>query len=267
MSDTALTRSFAETLRDYRHGSGKSQLQAALTAGISQRHLSFLELGRAQPGRGVVLALGAALGLTLAQQNDLLLAAGFAPMFRPLGDSGDLEMVERALDAFLESHAPFPALLLKDGHLIRKGNAGASKLFSAVAGVPIPAFPRDKWNIFAMMMKPGPGRERLENWSTTAACLIRRYINEQAHHVRRRDFAESASALAGMPEVKELLSDDPAEPLPPVLLLKYRLGDARLRLFTVISRLHTPLDTRLEDLCVELFVPADPETAEWFRRP
>ena len=256
---------FGDVLRTYRRGAGQAQLDAALAAGISQRHLSFLETGRSHPSRGVVLALGGTLGLSLAQQNEMLLAAGYAPMFRPEGrDRRDLEMIEQALLAFLDTHEPFPAILLEDGVIIKKGNRGAARLWSAVRGVPVPEVPRD--NVFDLMLRRGPGRERLENWSEAAACLLRRYMAEQAR-VRRPELAESTAALARNPEVKRLLRQDPGAPPPPVLLLKYRLDDARLSLFVVIASLQAPLDTRVEDLRVELFIPADGETADWFRRP
>jgi transcriptional regulator with XRE-family HTH domain len=256
---------FGETLRVYRRLAGQPQLQAALSAGISQRHLSFLETGRAQPSRGVVLALGGTLGLSLTQQNELLLAAGYSPMFRPEErDRGELEMIERALFAFLDSHEPFPALLLEDGVWIRKGNRGAARLWSAVRGAPVPEVPPD--NVFELMLRRGPGRERLENWSEAAACLLRRYMAEQARIRPAGELAEAAAALARNPEVKRLLRQDPDAPPPPVLLLKYRLEDARLNLFIVIASLQAPLDTRLESLRVELFIPADAETADWFRR-
>lgn len=262
---TSTPPSFGATLRTYRRGTGQSQLDAALSAGISQRHLSFLESGRAHPSRGVVLALGGTLGLSLAQQNDMLLAAGYAPIFSPEGrDPAELEMVERALLAFLDTHEPFPALLLRDGIWIRKGNRGAARLWSAIRGAPVPEVPQE--NIFEVMLRRrGPGREKLENWSEAAACLLRRYMAEQAR-VRHGDLSEAAAALARNPEVKRLLRDDPGGPPPPVLLLNYRLDDARLSLFIVIASLQAPLDTRLEDLRLELFVPADAETAEWFRR-
>jgi transcriptional regulator with XRE-family HTH domain len=257
-------RSFGDTLRGFRRATGQSQLQAALSAGISQRHLSFLESGRARPGRGVVLALGGTLGLSLAQQNRLLLAAGFAPMFEPRERKrGELELVERALHAFLEAHEPFPALLLRDGICIVKGNRGAARLWSAVRGQPVPEVPPD--NVFDLMLRRGPGRDCLENWSEAVACLLRRYMAELTQ-VRFHEFADAAAALARNPEVRRLLRDDPSEPPPPVLLLKYRFGDARLQLFIIIASLQAPLDARLEDLRVELFIPADLETAEWFRR-
>ena len=259
-----MNRSFGDVLRGYRRGAGQSQLQASLSAGISQRHLSFLENGRAQPSRGVVLALGGTLGLALAQQNDLLLAAGFAPAFRPEGrDPAELALIERALLALLESHEPFPALLLEDGVWIKKGNRGAARLWSAVRGEPVPEVPAD--NVFELLLRRGPGRERLVNWSEAAACLLRRYMAEQSR-IRRGELAEPAAALARNPEVKRLLRNDPGEPAPPVLLLNYRLDDALLSLFIVIASLQAPLDTRLEELRIELFIPADAETAEWFRR-
>lgn len=260
----ATTSPFGSVLRIYRRGTGQSQLDAALSAGISQRHLSFLESGRAQPSRGVVLALGGTLGLSLAQQNDLLLAAGFAPVFRPEErDRAELELIERALLALLETHEPFPALLLRDGIWIRKGNRGAARLWSAVRGAPVPEVPED--NVFELMLRRGPGREKLENWSEAAACLLRRYMAEQAR-VRHGDLDEAAAALTRNPEVRRLLRTDVAESPPPVLLLKYRFDDVRLSLFIVIASLQAPLDTRLEDLRLELFIPADEQTADWFRR-
>jgi transcriptional regulator with XRE-family HTH domain len=255
--------SFGETLRTYRRGAGQPQLEAALSAGISQRHLSFLETGRAQPSRGVVLALGGTLGLSLAQQNELLLAAGFAPMFQPEGrERRELEKIEGALLAFLETHEPYPAVLLEDAVWIRKGNRGAARLWSAIRGVPVPEVPRD--NVFDLMLKRGPGRDRLENWAEAAACVLRRYMSEA--RIRRGELGEAAAALAKNPEVKRLLRQDPGEPPPPVLNLRYRLDDVRLNLFIVIASLQAPLDTRLEDLRVELFIPADAETAAWFSR-
>jgi transcriptional regulator with XRE-family HTH domain len=259
------TPTFGDVLRTYRRGAGQPQLEAALAAGISQRHLSFLETGRSHPSRGVVLALGGTLGLSLAQQNEMLLAAGYAPMFRPEGrDRRDLEMIEQALLAFLDTHEPFPAVLLEDGVIIKKGNRGAARLWSAVRGVPIPEVPRQ--NVFDVMLRRGPGRERLENWSEATACLLRRYMAEQAR-VRRPEHVETTAALARNPEVKRLLRQDPGVPPPPVLLLKYHLDDGtRLNLFVVIASLQAPLDTRVEDLRVELFIPADSETSDWFRR-
>jgi transcriptional regulator with XRE-family HTH domain len=260
--DPRETQPFGDTLRGFRRAAGQSQLDAALSAGISQRHLSFLESGRSHPSRGVVLALATTLGLSLGQQNLLLLAAGYAPLYEER-DPAELAMIERALDAFLDAHEPFPALLLRDGVWIRRGTRAPARLWSAVRGAPVPEVPQD--NVFELMLRRGPGRDRLENWSEAAACLLRRYMAERTQ-IRFREFAEAAAALARNPEVKRLLRDDPGAPPPPVLLLKYRFDDARLQLFIVIASLQAPLDSRLEDLRVELFIPADAETADWFRR-
>ena len=256
--------SFGERLRAYRRGSGQSQLQAALTAGLSQRHLSFLESGKAQPSRGMVLALGGTLGLSLAQQNELLLTAGYAPLFRPDEKrSADVALIEQAMDAFLAVHEPYPALLLRDGIWIKKGNRGAAKLWSAVRGAPIAVVPED--NVFNLMLRRGPGREKLRNWSEAAACLLRRYMAEQSH-VRNRELSDAANLLANHPEVRQLLQNDPDETASPVLLLNYQFDDATLSLFIVIASLQAPLDTRLEDLRVELFIPADEATKRWFQQ-
>jgi transcriptional regulator with XRE-family HTH domain len=254
--------SFGAALRDYRRLAGRSQLQAALAAGVSQRHLSFLELGRANPSRGMVLGLGATLGLSLAQQNELLLAAGYAPTFEGR-DPTERALVERALYAMLETHEPFPALLLQEGLWILKGNRGAARLWTALGGRPVAEVPRD--NVFELMLRKGRGRDRTENWSEAAACLLRRFMAEQASS-RRRELSEAAATLAANPEVKRLLCCEPTGQAPPVLQMRYRLDDARLSLFIVLASLQAPLDTRLEDLRIELFLPADEETRRWFQR-
>ena len=177
-----VNESFAAALRSSRRHAGRSQLQTALIVGISQRHLSFLESGRARPGRGVVLALGAALGFGVARQNRLLLAAGFAPEFEAGAQSqAEVDLIERAMAAFLDAHEPFPALLLRDGAWIERGNRGAARLWSAVCGAPLEQVPPD--NVFELMLRPGARREHLENWSEAAACLLRRYM---AEHVQLR---------------------------------------------------------------------------------
>jgi transcriptional regulator with XRE-family HTH domain len=263
--DTRYTPSsdFPDALRIHRRSAGRSQLQTALLAGISQRHLSFLESGRARPGRGVVLALGAALGLCLSRQNQLLLAAGFAPVYDAGAQSSDeAGLVERAMDAFLRAHEPFPALLLRDGAWIEKGNRGATRLWSAVRGKRLDEVPRD--NVFELMLRPGARRERLENWSEAAACLLRRYMAEHAQ-LRRPELDGLVAQLAANAEVKQLLHNDPGAQAAPVVLLRYRFGAVRLALFVVIAGLHAPLDTRVEHLRVEFLVPADAATEAWFR--
>lgn len=255
--------SFAAVLRANRRRIGRSQLQTALLAGISQRHLSFLESGRARPGRGVVLALGAALGLGVACQNRLLLAAGFAPAF----DAGpqaqaEIALVERALAAFLDAHEPFPALLLRDGAWIERGNRGAVRLWSAVRGAALDEVPQD--NVFELLLRAGARRDRLENWSEAAACLLRRYMAEHVQ-LRRPELDVLVAELAANPEVRRLLQDDAGAQAAPVVLLRYRFGATRLALFVVIAGLQAPLDTRVERLRVEFLVPADAVTEQWFR--
>ncbi len=193
--------SFPAVLRAHRRRIGRSQLQTALVAGISQRHLSFLESGRARPGRGVVLALSAALGLDVARQNQMLLAAGFAPEYDgEVRSPAEVELVERAMRAFLDAHEPFPALLLRDGAWITEGNRGATRLWSAVRGEPLAAVPRD--NVFELMLRPGARRERLENWSEAAACLLRRYM---AEHVQLRR-PELDALVARLPRIRKCAS-------------------------------------------------------------
>ena len=246
---SSAVESFPAVLRAHRRRVGRSQLQTALVAGISQRHLSFLEK-----------ALEAEY---LARQNQLLLAAGYAPEYDGAARSqAEVELVEQAMRAFLAAHEPFPALLLRDGAWIEQGNRGAARLWSAVRGEPLAEVPRD--NVFELMLRPGARRDRLENWSEAAACLLRRYMAEHVQ-LRRPELDALVARLAANPDVRQLLQNDDGAHAAPVVLLRYRFDDVRLALFVVIASLHAPLDTRVERLRVEFLVPADAATERWFR--
>jgi len=244
---------FAAALKTHRRNRRASQLDLALSAGISQRHVSFLETGRAQPSRGMVLALGAALALTLDEQNGLLLAAGFAPVFRPEGRTeAELQLVRRALDAILLAHAPFPAILLDQGDIVIKANAGADKLATALAGAPFPP----GISLSQMILSPSPLRERIENWPELAVWTIRAAAREG------RPLSMPVEDL----DVRRLMRRDPDKMLPAALQLVFKLdGGVRLSLLSIMAGLMTPLDSRIESLKIELFAPADDATAAWFK--
>src|SRR5262249_41697388 len=128
-------REFAPKLRGWRQRRGLSQLELALRADISQRHLSFLELGRAAPSRDMVLRLANVLDLPLRQQNAWLLAAGFAPVWRESKlDEAQLSGVSEALDYMLAQQEPYPAVAVDRHWNLLKANSGAVRLVEFLVG-------------------------------------------------------------------------------------------------------------------------------------
>jgi transcriptional regulator with XRE-family HTH domain len=162
---------FAARLRGWRQRRGWPQLELAGRADISQRHLGFLELGRAQPSRDMVMRLAAALDLPLRQHNMLLVAAGFAPVWREsaLG-APELAGIRAALDHLLRQQEPFPAVVVDRGWNLLQANQGAARLVDFLVG-PVPA--DAKINLADALVGPDVLRPFLVNWPEVARYFIR----------------------------------------------------------------------------------------------
>ena len=163
---------FGMRLRWWRERRALSQLDLALEADTSQRHLSFLESGWAAPSREMVLRLGATLGLPLRQQNALLLAAGFAPAWRetPL-EAPQLALVQSALDHMLQHHEPYPALVVDRSWNLLRANRGAATL-TAFLSAPAPP-PEGPVNLADALLSPQGWRPLIENWQEVALYFLR----------------------------------------------------------------------------------------------
>ena len=166
--------SFGARLRWWRTRRGLSQLHLAGTAGTTQRHVSFLESGRTQPSREMVLRLGTALDVPLRQQNALLLAAGFAPAWRESDlTAPELATVKQALDYMLAQQEPFPAIVVDRRWNVLLANAGAGRLTAFLTGPPpAPASP-DTVNLAEWLLSPDGLRPFLVNWQEVAIHFLR----------------------------------------------------------------------------------------------
>ncbi|MCW5621542.1 MAG: helix-turn-helix transcriptional regulator [Burkholderiales bacterium] len=250
-------------LREWRRARGSSQLDLSLHCGLSQRHLSFLESGRSRPSRGMVLHLASALNVPLRQQNAMLLAAGFAPVYKQRGlDAPDMQPIDRALDYVLHQQEPYPAIVIDEVHTIVRTNDALLALMGFLTGGAAAAGPV---NAVELVLRPDGLRPLIENWDEVAAWMVRR--------LRAEALIDGAGASAGallervlqLPDVKETASTLRADQdLPPTLVLRLRRGDTRLGLFSMIATVGTPLDVSLQQLRLELFFPADEVTAQWF---
>jgi transcriptional regulator with XRE-family HTH domain len=254
---------FADRLRWWRTHRGQSQLALAGAAEISQRHLSFLESGRTAPSRDMVLRLSAALDVPLRQQNALLLAAGFAPVWQESELTAPaLAEVMCALDHMLAQQEPYPAFVVDRRWNLLRANRGAARMTEFLLGPP--ADPAAPVNLADALMSPAVLRPLIVNWEEVALYFLRG-VQADALADGTAETADLARRLSAYPDAATLARKVPAEPHGPVLTIHFRKGDTSLRMFTTIATLGTAHDVTLQEIRIEGFFPADAETAEIFR--
>jgi transcriptional regulator with XRE-family HTH domain len=249
---------FPSELRRWRSTRRLSQLDLAVRAGTTQRHLSFLEQGRSSPGRGVVVRLAESMELTLRERNELLRAAGFAPVFpeSPLDDEA-LRPVRQALDTILEGHMPFPAIVVRQHGIL----VAANRAFDVFNEGVDPALLAPPANMFRHALHPNGLAPRVRNLPEWGRHITH---NLRALLVRSPD-----------PALEELLAELEGY-LPPLsgevgalgfaVPLELASADGDLRLITTLTSFATAADVTLAELHLEAFLPADEETAEILRR-
>lgn len=247
-------------LRAWRQRRHLSQLDLALDAGISQRHLSFVEGGRARPSRDMVLHLAETLDVPLRERNALLLAAGFAPRYaeRPFGDPA-LAAVRGVVDAILRAHGPNPALAVDRHWHMLAANAAVPPL---LAGVTEPVLLAAPVNVLRLSLHPGglaPAIANLPEWRAHVLSRLRRQAGSSGDPVLAELLAELVALGPADPvrgEAGPAAGDGIAVPLE----LDTALG--RLSLISTTTVFGTPTEVTLSELAIEAFYPADPATAE-----
>src|ERR671910_352946 len=249
---------FPTELRRWRTARRLSQMELATRAGTTQRHVSFVELGRSRPGRNVVMRLAESLDLTLRERNDLLISAGFAPAFpeSPLDDAA-LRPIRQALDTMLDGHLPYPAMVVRPHGILVTANR-AFELFHEGAD---PALLAPPVNVFRLALHPDGNAPRVRNLPEWG-----RHITE---NLRAQLVRSPEPSLEGL--LAELESYLP--PLPPqadvlgfAVPLELGSADGDLRLITTLTSFATAADVTLAELHLEAFLPADDRTAEVLRR-
>jgi transcriptional regulator with XRE-family HTH domain len=259
---TTARRSFGDHLRWWRKRRGLSQLELAFAAGTSQRHLSFLESSRAAPSSPMVLALAAALNVSLRQQNVLLAAAGFAPVWQEgrLGEP-ELAQVDRALDYILQQHEPYPAFVIDRHWNLRRANQGAAHLVAFLLG----AVPDGNVNLADALVSPAVLRPFVVNWQEVALHFLRG-VQADAIADGTPESAKLLTRLLAYEDVGELMLSPAVEDAPrPLLPIRLRKGDVALRLFTTVATLGTPQDITVQEIRIESFFPMDEASARFFR--
>jgi len=257
---------FGRLLKDWRERRGLSQLALAVAARTTQRHLSFIESGRAAPSREMVSRLGATLSLPLRQQNALLLAAGFAPAWKERDlSTPDLAIVNSALDYMLAQNEPYPAFVIDRCWNLLRANRGASNLTEFLAGAAPAKTSSEPVNLAVALLAPAGLRPFIVNWPEVALHFIRG-VEADAHADGMPETADLLQRLLAFPDVStlsELMT--PQESQSPVLPIHFRRDGTSLRLFTTIATLGTPQDVTLDEIRIEFFFPMDDPTAQTFR--
>src|SRR5688500_18634192 len=228
-------------LRHWRAMRGKSQLDLASEAGSTPRYVSFVETGRSQPSRQMVVRLARALDVPLRERNELLLAAGFAPLYtqEPL-ESPLLQRVEQALTSMLAQHDPLPAVVMDRAWNLQRANDGAVRLFTRLfAPAPMP----ETANVLRLVVEPGPVRDRIRNWDDVVPALLERARREAVGGVFDPATADLVAGLRSRPEVASLLAGpDLGAALAPVIDLRFDVDGHELAFFSVVSTIGTPID-------------------------
>jgi transcriptional regulator with XRE-family HTH domain len=263
----ATERGPGSLLRQWRARRRWSQLDLAVEAGVSSRHLSFIETGRAQPSREMVLLLARALDMPLRDRNALLTAAGYAPMYRetPL-EAPAMAQVRRALDFILRQQEPYPALVLDRYWNVLAVNDGSARVQAAFLDAARVAALGEP-NAMRLMFHPDAFRPYIVNWDATAASLIQWLHRDVATGFGGAETRRLLEELLAYPDVpRQWRTLDLDASLAPFLPIHFRKGELDLSYFTTLTTLGTPHDVTAQELRIESFFPADEATEAASRR-
>jgi transcriptional regulator with XRE-family HTH domain len=246
-------------LRDWRRRRRMSQLDLACEAQLSTRHLSFVESGRAAPSREMVLRLAEHLDVPLRERNALLVAAGYAPVYRerPLDDAA-LAPARQAVDLVLQGHEPYPALAVDRHWTLVAANAAVPPLLAGVA----PALLAPPLNVLRLSLHPDGLAVRIVNLAGWRMHVFQRLARQIAAS-GDGGLVDLLAELRAYPEPRgAIAAPDGQEPEYGGVVVPFKLATERgvLSFFTTTTLFGTPLDVTLEELAIESFFPADAAT-------
>lgn len=246
-------------LKHWRRQRNLSQLDLALQAGISARHLAFIETGRSRPSGKVVLRLAQALALSLRDRNALLEAAGLAPVYpeTPL-TSTTLAPFRRIVDLILHNHEPFPAFAFDRWWNIIDANSTARRIFPGLLEL-------EALGMITMLYGPGPIRDMIVNWEEVAWAGLERIRGDAA----ATGHPEKLTVLIAQMErwLEGTLRPAPSNADVGVVACPvFRFGDQLVRTVTTVTTFSAALDVTLQELRIEQIFPLDASSEAFFRQ-
>jgi transcriptional regulator with XRE-family HTH domain len=268
-------------LRHWRKIRGRNQFDLSFEAGVSQRHISFIESGRSIPSRQTLLGLAQALDVPLRERNMLLLTAGYAPVYSEAAwNSVQMQSVTKALDRILRQHEPFPSIVMDRYWNVLLTNQAAPRFFNRFIDMASRKGPR---NMLHLMFDPAGMRPFVDNWDEVATTLIQRAKSEAIGRVIDEKSNELLAALLAYPDVRTdrssstkrarnqltQSSDSPRAqigsvktetPIMPIIPISFRHGDQLLSYFSMVTTVGTPQTVAAQELRIESMFPADEAT-------
>jgi transcriptional regulator with XRE-family HTH domain len=254
-------------LRRWREARHLSQLDLALDAEVSARHISFLETGRAEPSREMLLTLSNVLDIPLRERNLLLLAAGYAPVYGETSlDDPRMVQVRAAVEVILKSNEPRSALAHDRHWNIVMANAAFIRFLSISLGKtpegigPLQITKSPRLNVLRLLFDPAGVRKAIVNWEQIAKSLLNEAYRRLAwaRDDAMRDLIAEILSYPGVPA--RWREPDLEAPHNLILPMELRINDQIARMFSTVTTVATPHDVTLQELHVETFYPADPET-------
>lgn len=252
--------SVGDLLRYWRKFNRMSQMDLALEAGVSTKHLSFVETGRSKPSRRLALKMAQLLKLPLRHRNSFLKAAGYAPEYGEEPFDGDkMEIVRQALQRMLDKHAPYPAFVVNAAYTILMTNSGFDQIIKHLVGERVL---RKYDNVYHLTFAEDGLRPHIKDWSRIEQFMLNRLWDEAVSTQNSQLFSlyEEISKLGTIQEVMDFQVDDNL----PIMSLTFKKGAMEASFFTTITTLGTPLDLTTQELRIESLFPADKDTQELF---
>ena len=246
---------FSSQLRSLRKAKGISQLNLALEAGMSSKHISFIENERSKPSKEAVLRISDALDLPLRTRNELLSLAGFAEHYSrtPL-DESSMQRVSQTLDIILRKHEPFPAIILDWNWNIIMQNNGFSRILK-LCKMANPNL-SDSKNIAELIFDPQAAKPFIENWHEAANLTVQRLRHEQ-----HRALGRHKALLARLAKYPDFPEDPQQVDLnfrpEPFIYIDFALGENTLKFLTTLTSFGTPTDITAAEIMIEQYYPAD----------
>jgi len=248
-------------LREWRAARRVSQLDLALEAGVSARHISYVETGKAQPSREMIARLADTLDMPLRERNALLIAAGYAPRYAETDlNTPELTQVRRAIDLIVEHQEPYPAFVLNRRWDVLLANRAAVRIADFLIGG------STHTNMLRQFFDPKDMRSVVVNWEEVAGDMIRHLHDEIAaapSDPKAHALLDEILRYPGVPS-RWVTRELGAAP-PPVLTVVFQKDGRQFRFFSTITTFGTPRDVTLDELRIECAFPADEATSELCR--